>query len=155
MSDAAAMLHPLLVRLRSPGREEAARDRRRASSCRALLVLSTPRDGTEEWLAAGEALQRVLLRAAANGLFASYFAQPIESPELRRRLCEVLIDPGAPQIMFRLGYGLEPRPVPRRPVDEVLRSWDAGHPRAEALTVRVQPPVAQATVGGEMPPTLH
>ncbi len=155
MSDAAAMLHPLLVRFRSPAREEAARDQRRATSCKALVVLSTPGDGAAEWLAAGEALQRVLLRAAANGLFASYFAQPIESPDLRRRLREVLAEPGAPQVMIRLGYGLEPRPVPRRQVDEVLRACSPVGPRAEPLALRVQPPVADATPGGELPQPLH
>jgi hypothetical protein len=144
MSDAAARLHPLLVRLKNPAREEADRDRRRATCCRALLVLSTPRDGKAEWLAAGEALERVLLRATASGLSASYFAQPIESPDLRRRLCGVLIDPGAPQVMLRLGYGLEVRPVPRRPVDEVLRSFDPGRHRFDALALRGAPPLVDA-----------
>lgn len=155
MSDAAAMLHPLLVRFRSSGRDAAARDQRRATSCKALVVLSTPRDGTAEWLAAGEALQRVLLRAAANGLYASYFAQPIEIPDLRRRLCEVLAEPGAPQIMFRLGYGLEPRPVPRRQVDDVLRACRPGRPREEPLARRVEPPAGEVAPGVGPPRPLH
>ena len=133
MSDAAAMVHPLLVRFTNPANEEAERDRRRATCCKALLVLSTPRDGEAEWIAAGEALQRVLLRATASGLFASYFAQPIETPELRERLCDILVDPGAPQVMFRLGYGLEVRPVPRRGVDEVLRRMERAPGSAQAL----------------------
>jgi hypothetical protein len=144
MSDAAAMVHPLLVRFTNPAHEEAERDRRRATCCKALLVLSTPRDGEAEWIAAGEALQRVLLRATACGLFASYFAQPIETPVLRRRLCDILVDPGAPQVMFRLGYGLEVRPVPRRGVGDVLRRMDRGLPRPQPLALRAPPPVAAA-----------
>jgi len=140
MSDAAALVHPLLVRLQNPARSEADRDRRRALGTRALLVLSTPRDGQAEWLRAGEALQRVLLRATASGLFASYFAQPIESPPLRRRLADVIGDPGAPQIMFRLGYGLEPRPTPRRRVDDVLRRMDPAAHRPTALALRTPVP---------------
>jgi nitroreductase len=143
MSDAAARVHPLLVRFTNPAHEEAERDRRRATGCRALLVLSTPRDGKAEWLAAGEALQRVLLRAAAHGLYASYFAQPIESPDLRRRLQDVLVDPGAPQVMFRLGYGLDVRPVPRRAVDEVLRAFDPTPRRAAPLALRTPLPGAE------------
>jgi hypothetical protein len=121
---AEALVQPLLMRFTNPGREEADRDRRRATCCKALLVLSTPRDGTAEWIAAGEALQRILLRAAAAGLYASSFAQPIENQDLRRRLGDVLAHPGIPQVMFRLGYGLDVRPVPRRPVDEVLRRME-------------------------------
>ena len=112
------------------------RDRRRALGTKALLVLSTPRDGKAEWLQAGAALQRILLRATAAGLFASYFTQPIETPALRRKLAEAIGDPGAPQVMFRLGYGLEPRATPRRPVEDVLRRMDREAQRAAALAVR-------------------
>ena len=124
MSDVAALVHPLLVRIQNPARAEAERDRRRALGTKALLVISTPRDSKAEWIEAGEALQRVLLRATAAGLFASYFAQPIETPALRRKLAEAIGDSGAPQVMFRLGYGLEPRPTPRRKVEDVLRRMD-------------------------------
>jgi nitroreductase len=141
MSDAAALLRPLLVRLTDPSRNEADRDRRRVLSARALLVLSTPRDGIEEWVRAGEALQRVLLRATAAGLFASYFSQPIEIPALRRRLGEALGDRGVPQIVFRLGYGLEPRATPRRPVHEVLRRMTAERASAAAALDVRRPPL--------------
>jgi nitroreductase len=151
MSDAAAYLQPLLLRVQTRAHAEAERDRRRALGTKALLLLSTPRDGTAEWIQAGEALQRVLLRATAAGLFASYFAQPIEMPVLRRRLAEAVGDPGAPQVMFRLGYGLEPRATPRRGVDQVLRRMEQALRRADALALRpppaapprIQPPVPE------------
>jgi nitroreductase len=149
MSDAAALLHPILVRLQNPARAEAERDRRRALGTRALLVLSTPRDGKAEWLQAGEALQRILLRATAAGLFASYFTHPIETPALRGRLAEAIGDSGAPQVMFRLGYGLEPRATPRRPVEDVLRRMDRDPPRAAALALRA--PMAPAPVPSPPP----
>jgi hypothetical protein len=62
----------------------------------------------------------------------------------------VIGDRGAPQMMFRLGYGLEPRPTPRRAVDEVLRGIEAGSRRADALAVRSPPPVPERHV-----PELH
>ena len=140
MSDVAALLHPLIVRLQSGGRAEADRDRQRALGTRALLVLSTRRDGKAEWIRAGEALQRVLLRATAAGLFASYFTQPIETASLRPRLAQAIGDVGAPQVMFRLGYGLDPRPTPRRPVEEVLRRMERSPARPAPLAVRVPAP---------------
>lgn len=122
MGDAASVVQRLLVRIADAGPAEAERDRRRAIGARALLVLCTPGDEPGDWLRAGEALQRVLLRATAADLFASYFDSPLELPGLRRDLCAALGETGCPQVMFRLGYGLEVRPTPRRPVSEVLRS---------------------------------
>jgi nitroreductase len=165
MGDAASVVHPLLVRLQNPARAEAERDRRRALGTKALLVLSTRRDGTREWVQAGVALQRILLRATAAGLYASYFAQPIESPELRRKLADAIGDPGAPQVMFRLGYGLEPRAVPRRPVEQVLRRIEHAAPRPAALALcsapapgpwtLAQPPVVTAMPAPEAPRPLE
>ncbi len=140
MSDAAAFVHPLLLRFTNPGRVEADRDRRRAIGTKALLVLSTPRDGKGEWLAAGEALQRILLRATAAGLYASYFGQLTEVRDLREKLRQIMGEPGAPQIAFRLGYGLEVRATPRRNVDDVLRKFEERAPRARALAVRTPAP---------------
>ncbi len=142
MSDVAAFLQPLLVRMQSRARAEADRDRRRALGSKVLLVLSTQGDGVAEWVRAGVALQRVLLRATAAGLFASYFSQPIETPALRSRLADVIGDRGAPQVMFRLGYGLEPRAMPRRPVEGILRRMEPGVRRPEPLALR--PTIAAA-----------
>jgi hypothetical protein len=147
MSDAAVLLQPLLSLVQNRARDEAERDRSRALGTKALLVLSTPRDGQAEWIRAGEALQRVLLRATATGLFASYFAQPIESPSLRRRLAEAIGDRGAPQIAFRLGYGLEPRATPRRPVEDVLRRMAPELRRNDALAIPVRPPELRVLPG--------
>ena len=154
MSDAASLVHPLLVRLQSPARAEAERDRRRALGTKALIVLSTRRDGNAEWVRAGIALQRILLRATAAGLYASYFAQPIESPALRRKLADAIGDPGAPQVMFRLGYGLEPRLVPRRPVEQVLRRIETATPRPAALAVRGAPAAVPRTAAPPEVPGL-
>lgn len=139
LSDLAAMLQPLLFRFRNPAQIEAERDRRRARTTRALLVLSTPRDGKHEWIAVGEALQRVLLRATAAGLTASFLNQPIEVPELRPRLRDAIGEAGLPQIMIRLGYGLEAPPTPRRPVEDVLRKFAPLAYRAQWLALRGRP----------------
>ena len=136
LSDFAAMLQPLLFRFRNPARAEAERDRRRARATRALLVLSTQRDRKEEWVTAGGALQRVLLRATAAGLTASYLNQGIEVPELRAQLRDAIGEAGLPQIMIRLGYGLEAPPTPRRPIEDVLRRFQPRTRPARSLALR-------------------
>lgn len=136
LSDAAAFMRPLLQWVRDPSRVEAERDRRRARTTRALLVLSTSRDAKEDWVMAGEALQSILLRATAAGLTASYLNQPIEVPELRSRLRDAVGEAGLPQVMIRLGYGLEVPPVPRRRVEEVLRRYQVGSRVLTPLALR-------------------
>ncbi len=156
LSDLAAFLQPMVQRLWNPSRLEAERDRRRARTTRALLVLSTSRDGKEEWVAAGEALQRILLRATAAGLTASYLNQAIEVPQLRSRLREALGEAGLPQVMIRLGYGLEVPAVSRRRVDEVLRRYLPETRTLTPLALRAAHLAAPARGRAEAPsPAVH
>lgn len=84
-----------------------------------LGVLLTDGDGRTDWLAAGQALARVLLTGAAEGIGASPLGQLVDAPAacdlLRRELRLV----GHPQMVLRLGYGVGPG-APRRAVDDVL-----------------------------------
>ena len=93
-----------------------------AGSSRVLAVLGTRSDTPNDWLTAGQALERVLLRAQAEGVSASYLNQPVEVGEMRFRLRDAVGEHGFPQIVLRLGYGPEVGPTPRRSVDEVLIS---------------------------------
>ena len=72
------------------------------------------------WLCAGQALARLLLRARAGEVWASYLDQPLEVPELRPKVTEAIGRTGHAQIILRLGYGPNVSPTPRRTVDEVL-----------------------------------
>jgi hypothetical protein len=156
-SDAAAILQPLLLRFANPARAEAERDRRRALGTRALLVLATPRDGKGEWIAAGEVLQRILLRATAAGLSVSYLNQPIEVAALRGRLRDAIGEAGVPHIMLRLGYGLEVRPTPRRTVDDVLRRLEVRSRRPAPLARRDAASPAPSVIPAEpgIASTIH
>jgi hypothetical protein len=84
-----------------------------------LAVLSTPGNTREDWLRAGQALQRVLLTAALRGIAASPLTQPLET-----RDAWLVRDPAAgsgwPQLILRIGYGLPVPASPRRPVSDVL-----------------------------------
>lgn len=86
----------------------------------ALAVLGTTGDGPTSWLAAGQALGRVGLRACTLGLSMSYLNQPVEVPELRVRLRETLKLTGIAQLVLRFGYGPDVAPTPRRALEDVL-----------------------------------
>lgn len=119
----ASMTGPLVIRTFDMGGGKAARDRELVAGSPVLAVLGTKGDTPHDWLKAGEALARVLLRAAVDRVSASYLNQPIEVPELRVTLTDLLEVQGIegnPQIILRMGYGPEPMLSPRRPVSEVL-----------------------------------
>ena len=119
----ASMTGPLVIRTFDMGNGKAARDRELVAGSPVLAVLGTAGDTPHDWLKAGEALARVLLRAAADRVSASYLNQPVEVPELRLTLTDLLEVQGVegyPQIILRMGYGPEPMLSPRRPLSEVL-----------------------------------
>ncbi|MFJ6779119.1 Acg family FMN-binding oxidoreductase [Streptomyces yangpuensis] len=85
-----------------------------------LALLGTTTDTPADWLRAGQALERVLLRATADGLATSMTSQPLEWPELRWTVRDPLASMGHVQMVVRLGYGPSGAATPRRPVTEVL-----------------------------------
>lgn len=85
-----------------------------------LAVISTFADSWFDWLAAGQTLEKMLLSARAEEVWASFFNQPIEIPVLRTELRGILEWKDFPQMVLRMGYGPEVPPTPRRRVEEVL-----------------------------------
>ena len=84
----------------------------------AVLVLSTPADQPTDWLAAGQALARALLVAAARGLAASYANEPVEVAPLRAKVA-AFIGGQVPQVIFRIGYPEDEHESLRRPASDV------------------------------------
>jgi nitroreductase len=84
-----------------------------------ILVLSTNGDSADQWLRAGQALQRVLLVATIHGLAATPMSQPLEIPTLRELFTATGTDRWA-QVILRAGYGQPTAATPRRPLAEVL-----------------------------------
>jgi hypothetical protein len=120
--DIMSAVGPLVVRTFDLGEGRAARNRELALCSPALAVLGTAGDGPVDWLAAGQALARVLLRAEVEGVTASFLNQPIEVPELRAPLQALAGASGHPQLLLRLGYKPTTalRATPRRSVEDVL-----------------------------------
>lgn len=84
-----------------------------------ILVLSTAGDTAEQWVRAGQALQRVLLVATVHGLAATPMSQPLEIPAFRQMLTDTATGRWA-QVILRVGYGRPTAATPRRPLTEVL-----------------------------------
>jgi nitroreductase len=111
----------LAIRTFDLGGSQAAKDLALAEGSPVLAVIATPGETQADWLAAGEALQRVLLAVTAGGFTASFMNQPIEVPALRGKLAEAVGAKGLPQLLIRIGRGPKPVPAMRRPVRDVLR----------------------------------
>jgi nitroreductase len=111
---------PLVVRTFDMGGGQAAKDRQLAEGSPVLAILGTEDDTPADWLAAGQAMAKVVLQAQAEGVSASFLNQPVEVSELRPQLRDAIGRQGFPQLLLRFGYGPEVRPTPRRTVEEVL-----------------------------------
>jgi hypothetical protein len=90
------------------------------SSQAATAVLTTVGDDRADWLRAGQALHRVLLRAASDWVFARLHTQPLEIASLRAAVRAQLALPGAPQMVLQFGRSHVAPLTPRRPVGDLL-----------------------------------
>jgi hypothetical protein len=110
-----------VVRTFDMGHGVAAKDRQLADASPVLAVLSTAGDTPRDWLAAGQALQRLLLVGVRLGLQASYLNQPVQVAALRPKLQQITGRPGHAQLLLRIGSPTKAVPAaPRRAVSEVL-----------------------------------
>ncbi|WP_329267804.1 Acg family FMN-binding oxidoreductase [Streptomyces sp. NBC_01451] len=98
----------------------ARRPRRWSPRTGTVAVLSTHCDGRQDWLRSGQALQRVLLYAAAHHVMAAFHTQPLELPVLRAELRTQVTGGRFPQVILRLGHATRTWSTPRRPPVEVL-----------------------------------
>ena len=120
MSDFIARVAPGLLRRLPVGRAQARRDRALALDAPLLVMLGTTGDTPRHWLEAGQALELVLLVAAAHGVSASFLNQPLQVPRLRMQIRSRLGLSGYPQAILRMGYAPPARPTPRRDLADVL-----------------------------------
>lgn len=122
--DAATALISLAIRSFDLGKSQSAKDRKLAAHAPILVLLTSRNDCPEDWLATGEALAHLLLRARVANVWASFFNQPIEVTKLRLQLQALFPETGYPQVLLRLGYAPDTKPTPRKTVNEVLLTTD-------------------------------
>jgi hypothetical protein len=96
-----------------------------ATSTGLLAVLTTPGDSRQDWIAAGQALQRLLLHACAHGVRAAFHTQALEMFHLREFLRHELLSGEYPQMIMRLGFTDDDSEAVRRPITEVLEERGA------------------------------
>ncbi len=94
-------------------------DGRRARPA-ATAVLITAADDPADWLRAGQALHRLLLRAASHWVFASLHTQPLESQGFRDEIQLRLALPGIPQMLLQLGHLHTAAATARRQAADIL-----------------------------------
>jgi nitroreductase len=112
-------------------------------------VLGGPSDTPHDDVAAGQALQRVLLTATKLGLSTSLMSQPIEVETVREQLRLGLRRSGPPQMLLRFGYGKPGAPTPRRGVNDVLL------PDAEPVGVIGPGPFGTIGTAGDAERAVH
>jgi hypothetical protein len=95
-------------------------DEESESSAGVVAVLSTTGDRPEDWVGAGQALQRVMLSATNCGLAVALHSQPLEVPQLRDFVRVQFCDGADPQMLIRFGVTDQTAISVRRPVDDVL-----------------------------------
>ncbi len=111
----------MVVRSFDMGHGVAAKDRQLADESPVLAVLATEGDMPRDWLACGQALQRLLLTGVQFGLQASYLNQPVQVPALRPKLQQLTGRPGYAQLLLRLGVPARALPAaPRRPAADLV-----------------------------------
>jgi hypothetical protein len=85
-----------------------------------LAVVSTEDDEPDDWLRAGQALERVLLTATDLGISASFLHQIMEFRDMHPGTSPPWPWPEHPQTILRLGYDDEAAPTPRRNLDDMI-----------------------------------
>jgi hypothetical protein len=86
-----------------------------------LVAVLTPQlSGPAADLQAGQALERVLLTATANGLATSFLSQVVEVGQTREALRRMIHGIRPPVSLLRIGHGWPVGSTPRRPVEDLL-----------------------------------
>ncbi|MDX2968404.1 hypothetical protein PWY87_25600 [Kribbella solani] len=85
-----------------------------------IAVLSTDRDEPADQVAAGAALERVLLTATRAGVSASFLNQPLEYEDLRRKVQRLTQRPGHADMIIRFGRTRSHPATARRPIADFV-----------------------------------
>ncbi len=122
LNNALSFIAPFIIRTFNLGKIEGAKNRRLAIGSPLLFVIGTNADNPKNWLNAGICLEYVLLTTISENVWCSFLNQPIEIPDLRKRLANLIPqNKKYPQIMLRMGYSKEDvKPTPRRPLGQVF-----------------------------------
>lgn len=120
LGDVLSQVAAQVIRRFDRGAVQAKNDSELALYSPVLAVLGTEGDSLADWLRAGQALAKILLRARAEDVWASFLNQPIQIPALLPYMVQATGRSGFPQLMFRMGFGQDVPPTPRFSLPEVV-----------------------------------
>ncbi|AOY86874.1 Tat pathway signal protein [Marinobacter salinus] len=102
-------------------RKQNQKDFRHIRSSSAIAVLVSETDDERHWIEAGRCYERLALQAAALDLKTAFLNQPVEVAPLRAEFARFLgVGNGRPDLIVRIGRGLETPRSLRRPVEQVI-----------------------------------
>lgn len=118
-----ARISKYVVRNLDLGEHEGRKNSKLIKSAPVVGVLSAESADSETWLKAGQAFERMALKATSKGLAVHPMSQILEIVEFRDELAMLLdLEDRQPVHLFRLGYAdPDGTRTPRRSVGEVLR----------------------------------
>ncbi len=93
-----------------------------------IAVLSSHLAGRAAEINAGQAMERVLLTATAEGLAVSFLSQAVEVPAIREQLRRLIRGTRPPQVVLRVGRGRPVAATPRRGLAELVDTRVVGLP---------------------------
>lgn len=102
-------------------REVVDEEKRKVNAAPLIACFCSRGDAREDWLRAGQGLERVLLEANLRALDASFFNQVLEVGDTRAALRGFLGGRMHPQILARFGKGEAVGHTPRRPLHHAMR----------------------------------
>jgi len=114
-------LGEVFMRIAFSARKQNEKDRRNIRSSAAVAVFVSDADDKPHWIEAGRCYERLALQATALGLCTAFINQPVEVAALRPELAAFLgLGSRRPDLVVRIGRGLQMPLSLRRPIDEVV-----------------------------------
>jgi len=112
---------PLAIRYGNVAKQQRAMVEKPARATPVFIVIATKQDDPQAWVEVGRLLERIWLRAIAEGMVMGPNAAPIQIGEFYKELQHALQTELRPQIFARLGYSSKRVPKsPRLLLEEVL-----------------------------------
>ena len=122
ISSIMSLLGPFFIRTFDISKSQAEKDEELANNA-VIGILSSEGDEKLSWVKTGIAFEKIMLTATKLGLSIAFLNQPVEVPELRRELQNLLKMAELPQLLFRIGYAkakAKTKHTPRRRLEEVV-----------------------------------
>jgi len=120
VSSFGSLLGSFFIKNFNLGKSQAKKDKKLVVESPAIGVLSSAEDNELFWVRTGIVFEKLMLMATRLNIQIAFLNQPIEVPELRTKLQNLLGITEFPQLLFRMGYSKPAKHSPRRRLEEVI-----------------------------------